>query len=47
MVKFTAVIGKSKSNRIISVWASNENKAREEIDRQLQTNLQRREIWRQ
>jgi len=47
MAKFTAVIGKSKSNRIISVEAPDEDAARVEIQRQLHTNPQRRDIWRQ
>lgn len=43
--KFTAVFG--KSNPIVSVQAPDKDTARQEIDRQLQKNPQRREIWRQ
>lgn len=42
--QFTAVTGKSKTNRIFSVEAATEGQARTEIVRQLSRNPQRREI---
>jgi len=42
MPKFTAVMGKSKTNRIVSVEAATEELARSEIIRQLKKNPQRR-----
>ncbi len=47
MPKFTAVMGKSKSNRIVTVEADSKGEARVEVDRQLQLNPQRREILKQ
>jgi len=47
MPKYTAVIGKSKTNRILTVEAENLEAGADELDRQLQLNPQRREIWRQ
>lgn len=44
MPKFTAVMGKSKTNRIVSVGAATEEQARTEIIRQLSKNPQRRDI---
>ena len=47
MTRYVAVIGKSKTNRIMSVGAATEDEARVEINRQLRQNPQRREIWQQ
>jgi len=47
MPKFAAVMGKSGTNRIVSVDAETKDAARKEITRQLMTNAQRRKIWKQ
>lgn len=44
MPKFVAVMGKSKTNRILSVEAATEGQARIDMIRQLSRNPQRREI---